>query len=282
MMRRVPEQQNSVARTLRRIPPNPPPPPPTLPGDEPGPNPFAVPGLNIPSMGLGMGVGLGGAAGAANFFGAQPKTALESGVEAVLTLDSLRRRMRELDAERERLSLLSRSLHGALPWRDSATPPQHQAQQPPALPQQQQLPQQVPLQASHVVHPLEQVLGSQASSSRSSTDKLAPMEVQVGVAVEAEEAVEPAGQVVASESASAQASATAGHGDTAAAATPAASAGPSPEEQRDQQPAAESGPAPGEPALAAGTAAKAVVTGVSAAVASRELAAAGAGTASPL
>lgn len=267
-----------MASTLPRVPPNPPPPPSTLPGGDPGPNPFAVPGLSIPGMGLG------GAAGAASFFGAQPKTALGSGVEAVLTLDCLRRRMRELDAERERLSLLSRSLQGALPWRDSATPPQHhQAQQfPPPQQQltpqqpQQQLAQQEQLQASEVLHPLEQVLASQASSSRSSMDTLAPMEVQAGVAVEAEEAVEAARQVEACESASAQGSATAGHGAAAA------SSGPSPEEQHGQQPAAESGLVHRESAPAADAAPKAVVAGVAAAVASRELAAAGGRTASPL
>ncbi|EFJ42572.1 hypothetical protein VOLCADRAFT_119385 [Volvox carteri f. nagariensis] len=49
---------------------------------------------------------------------------LEYGMEATLTLDSLRRRMRQLDAERERLELLRVSLVESLPWRagSGATP----------------------------------------------------------------------------------------------------------------------------------------------------------------
>lgn len=42
---------------------------------------------------------------------------LEYGMEATLTLDSLRRRMRQLEAERERLELLRVSLEESLPWR---------------------------------------------------------------------------------------------------------------------------------------------------------------------
>ncbi|GIM00307.1 hypothetical protein Vretimale_5455 [Volvox reticuliferus] len=42
---------------------------------------------------------------------------LEYGLEATLTLDSLRRRMRQLEAERERLELLRVSLEESLPWR---------------------------------------------------------------------------------------------------------------------------------------------------------------------
>ncbi|KAG2489381.1 hypothetical protein HYH03_012211 [Edaphochlamys debaryana] len=53
------------------------------------------------------------AAGAA--FSAEP----DNGVEAVLTLDSLRRRMRELELELSRCQLLSQSLQAGLPWRSS-------------------------------------------------------------------------------------------------------------------------------------------------------------------